>query len=95
MTEEIIQSDESIKMDDGTATDLKNTVVEIERLENQIKYLRSEIKEIFDNAKSKFGFEPKIIRQILKLRKLDEKAKERLQQDEDVAKFLEEKINEV
>lgn len=92
---EVIQSDDTIKLDSGTATDLKNTVVEIERLENQIKNIRSEIKEIFDNAKSKFGFEPKIIRQVLKLRKLDQKAKERLQQDEDVAKFIEEKINEV
>lgn len=92
---EVIQSDETIKLDNGTATDLKNTVIEIERLENQIKQLRSKIKEIFDNAKSKFGFEPKIIRQVLKLRKLDQKAKERLQQDEDVAKFIEEKINEI
>ena len=88
-------ANKTIQLDKGTATDLKITVVEIERLENQLKQLRSEIKDTFDGAKSKFGFEPKIIRQVLRLRKLDQKGKEQLQQDDDVAKFLEEKINEV
>lgn len=42
----------------------------IERLEEEVKALRGDIREIFAEAKGN-GFDPKVMRQILRLRKMN------------------------
>ena len=49
---------------------LKSFVERIERLEEEKRVLGSDIKEVYAEAKGT-GFEPKIMRQIIKLRKMD------------------------
>lgn len=66
------------KIDSDAAGKLKSLIVEIERLEDQKKQIGENIKELLDEAKS-FGFDIKIIRQILKIRKIDD---EKLQEQE-------------
>ena len=70
----------TIKMDDKlnnkeTSTNkkdekLKNFIERIERLEEEKYNLTTDIKEVFSEAKS-MGYEPKIMRKILILRKMD------------------------
>jgi len=70
----------TIKMDDklnnkGISTNkkdekLKNFIERIERLEEEKYNLTTDIKEVFSEAKS-MGYEPKIMRKILILRKMD------------------------
>lgn len=56
----------------GIAADVLRTLVErIERLEEEKKAMSDDIKDIYAEAKST-GFDPKIIRQIVKLRNMDE-----------------------
>lgn len=62
MTNEILKPE--------TKEQLKNYVAEIERLNSKKDQLQSEIREVFDSAKSK-GFDVKNIREIIKLRKRD------------------------
>lgn len=62
MTNEILNTE--------TKEQLKNYVSEIERLNSQKYQLQSEIRDVFDSAKSK-GFDVKNIREIIKLRKRD------------------------
>lgn len=62
MTNEILKPE--------TKEQLKNYVLEIERLNEKKAQLQAEIKEIFDSAKSK-GFDVKNIREVIKLRKID------------------------
>jgi uncharacterized protein (UPF0335 family) len=50
---------------------LKNYVERIEKLEADKKAISDDIKEVFAEAKG-FGYDPKIMREILKLRKLDD-----------------------
>jgi uncharacterized protein (UPF0335 family) len=53
----------------GIAADRLRSIVErIERLEEERKALASDIKDIYAEAKSA-GFEPKVIRQIISIRK--------------------------
>jgi uncharacterized protein (UPF0335 family) len=66
------------KIDSDAAGKLKALIVEIERLEEQKKQIADGIKELLDEAKS-FGFDVKVIRQILKIRKTDD---EQLQEQE-------------
>jgi uncharacterized protein (UPF0335 family) len=66
------------KIDNDAANKLKALITEVERLEEQKKQLGENIKELMDEAKS-FGFDVKIIRQILKIRKIDD---EKLQEQE-------------
>ena len=51
-------------------TQLKSFIERIERLEEEKRALGEDIKEVFAEAKGT-GFEPKIMRQILKIRKMD------------------------
>ena len=54
---------------------LKSVVERVENIEATIKEHRDEIKEIMDQAKAD-GLETKIIRNVLRLRKLDAEARE-------------------
>ena len=64
----------------GIAADQLRSVVErIERLNDEIDGLKAGVKDIYDEAKGN-GFEPKIIRQIIRLRKLE--AHDRKEQEE-------------
>jgi uncharacterized protein (UPF0335 family) len=49
---------------------LKSFIERIERLEEEKRALSGDIKEVYAEAKGT-GFEPKIMRQILKIRKMD------------------------
>lgn len=65
----------------GVAGDQLRSVIErIERLEEEKKGIQDDIKDIMAEAKGN-GFEPKIIRQILRLRK---KAKEEREEEEEL-----------
>lgn len=58
----------------GIAADRLRSIVErVERLEEEKKALSSDIKDIFAEAKSA-GFDVKVLRQVIKLRKLDDAA---------------------
>ena len=65
MTEESPARTHNIAMDR-----LKSIVERIERLAEERKALGSDIRDVFTEAKSA-GFEPKVIRELLKLRKMD------------------------
>lgn len=62
------------------AQQLKSIVDRIERLEEEKAGLQADIKDIYAEAKSQ-GFEVKIVRQIIRLRK---KAKEERQEEEEL-----------
>ena len=49
---------------------LKSLIERIERLEEEKRALGEDIKEVYAEAKGN-GFEPKIMRQIIKIRKMD------------------------
>ena len=59
------------KMLEIKAQELKHFIERIERLQDEMANIRNDIKEIFAEAKD-FGYDPKIMRVCLKLRKLDE-----------------------
>lgn len=50
---------------------LKSFIEFIERLEDQKADLAGRIREVFDEAKN-FGFDPKIMKSVIKMRKMDE-----------------------
>ncbi len=50
---------------------LKSLIERIERLEEEKRALGEDIKEVYAEAKGT-GFEPKIMRQIIKIRKMDQ-----------------------
>ena len=55
----------------GIAADrLKSFIERIERLEEEKRALAEDIKEVFAEAKGS-GFDPKIMRQIIKIRRMD------------------------
>lgn len=55
----------------GIAADrLLSIVTRVERLEEEKKALSSDIKDIFSEAKSA-GFDPKVLKQIIRIRKQD------------------------
>ncbi len=55
----------------GIAADrLRSIVDRVERLEEERKGLTEDIKDIFCEAKSA-GFDPKVLKQVIRLRKLD------------------------
>ncbi len=57
--------------DSGIAADrLKSFIERIERLEEEKAALAADIKEVYSEAKSA-GFETKIMRQVVRLRKMD------------------------
>lgn len=49
---------------------LKNIIERIEKLNTEADAIRSDIRELYNQAKAA-GYEPKYIRQMIKLRKLD------------------------
>ena len=53
-----------------TKLQLKNLIERVERLEEEKSKIAEHISEVYSEAKSS-GFEPKIMKQIVKLRKLD------------------------
>lgn len=70
----------------GVAADrLKSFIERIERLEEEKKALSDDIREVYSEAKGS-GFDIKVIRQIIRLRKMD--AADRREQDEVMAVYL-------
>jgi uncharacterized protein (UPF0335 family) len=64
----------------GIAADrLKSFIERIERLEEEKKAIAGDIKEVFAEAKSS-GFDTKIIRQIVRLRKMEAHDREEQEQ---------------
>lgn len=64
----------------GIAADaLKQTIDRIERLEEEKKALSADIKDVYAQAKSQ-GFDTKIIRQIVRLRKIERSEREEAEQ---------------
>ena len=57
---------------------LKSFIERIERLEEEKNNILADIKEVYSEAKS-FGYEPKIMRKVLIIRKMD--VDERLEQE--------------
>ncbi len=53
-----------------SAQRLKSFIERIERLEEERKALGADIREVYGEAKST-GYDPKIMRQVVKLRKMD------------------------
>ena len=67
-------------MDNSIAADQLKAIIErIERLEEEKKALSEDIKDVYGEAKGN-GFDTKIMRQIIKLRKMEEP--DRREQDE-------------
>lgn len=57
---------------DGISVEQLNSFIErVERLEEEMANIRSDIREIYAEAKS-VGYDPKIMKVILRLKKLDE-----------------------
>jgi len=70
----------------GVAGDRLRTIIErIERLEDEKKALSDDIREIYSEAKGA-GFDIKIIRQIVRLRKMDASDRSEMEQVLDVYK---------
>lgn len=70
----------------GVAGDRLRTIIErIERLEDEKKALSDDIKEVYSEAKGA-GFDIKIIRQIVSLRKMDASDRSEMEQILDVYK---------
>jgi len=61
-------SEEEIKTGGVAADRLRSIIERIERLEEERKALASDIKDIFSEAKSA-GFDVKVLRQLLRIRK--------------------------
>jgi uncharacterized protein (UPF0335 family) len=80
-TESKIMSDEqNTNPIGGIAADaLKSAIDRIERLEEEKKALAADIKDVYAQAKSQ-GFDPKIIRQIVRLRKIESAEREEAEQ---------------
>ena len=67
-----IKSIENTKTVNGiNGRDLKIAIERIERLEEEKKAIAEDIKEIYNQAKS-YGYDTKIIREVIKIRKLDQ-----------------------
>lgn len=57
---------------------LRSYIERVERLEEEKAALAADIREVFAEAKAT-GFEPKVMRQIIKLRKLDQADRQELE----------------
>lgn len=70
----------------GVAADRLRTFIErIERLEEEKKALADDVKEVFSEAKGS-GFDIKVMRQIIRLRKMD--TADRREMDEVMAVYM-------
>lgn len=67
MTDEIKETTEVGGVDSGRLTSYFDR---IERLEEEVKGLRGDIREIFAEAKGN-GFDPKVMRKVLQLRRMN------------------------
>ena len=65
MADDITETSQTV-----AAGQLRAFIERIERLEEEKKTIADDIKEVFAEAKGT-GFEPKIMRQLLKIRKMD------------------------
>lgn len=65
-----VRSEEEIKAGGVAVERLRSIVERIERLDEERKAIGSDIKDIFAEAKSA-GFDPKVLRQLIKIRKQD------------------------
>lgn len=59
----------------NTAAELKNLVERIERLEEEKKAIAEDVKEVFAEAKAT-GFDTKILKKVIALRKVDPAVRE-------------------
>ena len=62
-------------LDASTKQALRNSVEQIEKLEEEKKEIAEQIKEVYAEAKS-FGFDTKVLRQTIRLRKIDRAERE-------------------
>ena len=72
-----IENNENIK-NNSKDNQLKSFIERIERLEEEKNNIIADIKEVYSEAKS-FGYDPKIMRKVLIIRKMD--VDERLEQE--------------
>jgi uncharacterized protein (UPF0335 family) len=72
-------------MDPRTTDQLKSIVERIERLEEEKKAIGEDIREVYVEAKGN-GFDPKIIRKVVALRR--QETKERIEQEQLVDLYL-------
>lgn len=61
-----------------SATELKHTVSRIEALEEQKAAIAADIRDVYAEAKGN-GFDPKAMRQVVKLRRMDRHTREELE----------------
>ena len=70
----------------GVASDRLRTIIErIERLEEEKQALSNDVREVFSEAKGA-GFDVKVIRQVVRLRKMDATDRSEMEQVLDVYK---------
>lgn len=62
----------------NTAAELKRIVERVERLEEEKKAIADDIKEVYAEAKAT-GFDTKVLRKVIALRKMDPSARTELQ----------------
>lgn len=77
--------DTAQSLDESTKQALRNSVEQIEKLEEEKKEIAEQIKEVYAEAKS-FGFDTKVLRQAIRLRKIDRA--EREEQEELLEQYL-------
>lgn len=66
----ITDNDRAEQMGQATQEKLRQYVARIERLEAEKAELAADIREVYSEAKS-FGFQPKILRKVISLRKME------------------------
>lgn len=79
------EEDIANSLDESTKQALRNSVEQIEKLEEEKKEIAEQIKEVYAEAKS-FGFDTKVLRQAIRLRKIDRA--EREEQEELLEQYL-------
>lgn len=67
-------SDEQLKGANESAEELRNLIERIERLEEEKKGIADDIKDVYSEGKTK-GYDTKMMRKIIALRKLDPEAR--------------------
>ena len=66
-----------------TQENLRQIVARIERLEEEKKGISDDVKETYAEAKS-FGLDPKVLRQVIRIRKQDRQEREEQEQVRDL-----------
>jgi uncharacterized protein (UPF0335 family) len=65
-------------MDNSAQENLRRFFERIERLEEEKAGIAGDIKEVYEEAKS-FGYDPKVMRKVIALRKLERQEREELE----------------